>query len=507
MRTFGWSGGAFLFPRLRGKIEMGAFQLRTVVAALTAAALFAAACADDRPSAPPTTAPRTAVPAASTPLPATTPVPTLSPTPTPSPVPPTPTPVFVPTPVILPTVAVPLPLPRRPATDPVPGLLDSLEGRASLIRSLFPARPIERDFIDSFIDREELGERMQSGFDETADEIETRQALYRTLGIIERDQSLLDILVSLYTENVLGFYDTDEERLYIVGEADDLGPRDQLAYVHEYVHGLQQQHFDIGGALDSLEGDGDRRRAFRALVEGDASVAEVLYMLNYMDEDEQARARAAPSAAADHAYRQAPYVVRRTFAFPYVEGFRFIVGLYTEVEGWDLVDGAYAAPPQSTEQIIHPEKYRSGEEPLAVDLPDLASVLQEGWTEIATDTFGEFLIQAYMEMHLPDESAALAAAGWGGDRFALYEDAEGETLLYSLVRWDSDEDAAEFFEAFLDFSRARTDAEWQPAARDDDTQRLLRLEGQVIYLSLTEGRTLLIIAPDEQTLDAVRALE
>ena len=482
---------------------MGAFQLRIVVAALTAAALFAAACADDRPSAPPTTAPVTAVSAASTPLPTTAPVPTASPTAAPSPVPPTPTPVFVPTPVILPTVAVPLPLPRRPATDPAPGILDSLEGRASLIRSLFPARPIERDFID----REELGERMQASFDETADEIETLQALYRTMGIIARDQSLLDILVPLYTENVLGFYDTDEERLYIVGRADDLGPRDQLTYVHEYVHGLQQQHFDIGGALDSLEGDGDRRLAFRALVEGDASVAEILYMLNYMDEDEQARARAAPSAEADRAYRQAPYVVRRTFAFPYVEGFRFIAGLYTEIEDWDLVDGAYAAPPQSTEQIIHPEKYRAGEEPLAVELPNLAPALQEGWREIATDTFGEFFIQAYMEMHLTAESAALAAAGWGGDRFTLYEDAERETLLYSLVRWDSDEDAAEFFEAFLDFSRARTDAEWQPAAQDDDTQRLLRLEGQVIYLSLTEGRTLLIIAPDEQTLDSVRALE
>lgn len=474
----------------------------TAVAALIAAALFAAACTDDRPSDPPTTTPETPASAASTPFPTAAPAPTASPTAVPSPVPPTPTPVFVPTPVILPTVAVPLPLPRRPATDPAPGLLDSLEGRASLIRSLFPVRPIERNFID----REELGERMQSSLNESADEIESQQALYRTLGILASDQSLLDILIPLYSENVLGFYDTDEEGVYLVGQADELSPRDQLTYVHEYVHGLQQQHFDIGGTLDSLEGDSDRRRAFRGLVEGDASVAEILFMLNYFDESEQAQARTAPSAAADRAYRQAPHVVRRTFAFPYVEGFRFIVGLYTQIEAWDLVDDAYPAPPQSTEQIIHPEKYRSGERPLTVELPDLAPVLQGGWREVITDTFGEFLIQAYMEMHLPPESAAMAAAGWGGDRFSLYEDAGGETLLYALLRWDSDEDAAEFFEAFLHFSRARTDAEWQPAAQDDDTQRLLRLEGQVIYLGLAEARTLLIIAPDEQTLDALRAL-
>ena len=476
--------------------------ISTAIAALFAAALFAAACTDDKQSTPPAAAPGTSAPVSFTPSPTAAPGPTASPVATPSPVPPTPTPVFVPAPIILPTVSVPLPLPRRSAADPADAFLDSLGGRASLIRSLFAVRPIER----SFIDREELGERMQSSLYADADEIEARQALYRTLGIIASDQSLLDILVPLYTENVLGFYNADEERLYVVGQAGELSPRNQLTYVHEYVHGLQQQHFDMDGTFDSLEGNSDRRLAFRGLVEGDASVAEILFMFNHLDEDQQAQARAAPSAAADRAYRQAPHVVRRAFAFPYVEGFRFIVGLYTEIEDWDLVDGAYASPPQSTEQILHPEKYRSGEGPLAVELPDIPPALRAGWREITTDTFGELIIQAYMETHLPAERAALAAAGWGGDRFTLYEDAGGETLLYALLRWDSEEDADEFFQAFLDFSRARTDAEWQPAAQDDDTQRLLRLEGRVIYLHLTEARTLLIIAPDEQTLDALRAL-
>lgn len=476
--------------------------ISTAIAALFAAALIAAACADDRQSAPPAAAPGTAAPVSLTPSPTAAPGPTASPAATPSPVPPTPTPAFVPAPVILPTVSVPLPLPRRSVDDPADSFLDSLGGRASLIRSLFPVRPIER----SFIDREELGERMQSSLDADADEIETQQALYRTLGIIASDQSLLDILVPLYTENVLGFYDADEERLYVVGQADELTPRDQLTYVHEYVHGLQQQHFDMDGTFDSLEGNSDRRRAFRGLVEGDASVAEILFMLNHLDEDQQAQARTAPSPAAERAYRQAPHVVRRAFAFPYVEGFRFIAGLYTAIEGWDLVDGAYAGPPQSTEQILHPEKYRSGEGPLAVELPDIAPALRAGWREITTDTFGELIIQAYMEMHLPPERAALAAAGWGGDRFTLYEDPGGETLLYALLHWDSEEDAAEFFQAFLDFSRARTDAEWQPAAQDDDTQSLLRLEGRVIYLHLAGARTLIIIAPNEQTLEALRAL-
>ena len=212
-----------------------------MIAILVAVVLLAAACSDEPPPTPlpPSPVATIAPTATAQSTPTATPSPTVTPTPTP--VPPTPTPTFVPAPVILPTVTVPLPMLRRPATDPLSGTLETLGDRASLVRSLFARRPIEREFIT----REDLSKRLLDEFEEDLEDVLKFEELYEVLGILSRDESLFDILVAMYSEGVLGFFDTEEERLYVVSDGEDVGPKDQLTYVHEYVHGLQQQHYDI----------------------------------------------------------------------------------------------------------------------------------------------------------------------------------------------------------------------------------------------------------------------
>ena len=49
--------------------------------------------------------------------------------------------------------------------------------------------------------------------------------------------------------------------------------------------------------------------------------------------------------------------------------------------GWPAVDQAFGDLPQSTEQVLHPDVYARGEDPVAVDLPDdLAQTLGAGWS-------------------------------------------------------------------------------------------------------------------------------
>ena len=62
---------------------------------------------------------------------------------------------------------------------------------------------------------------------------------------------LNDLLLSLYGEAVLGFYTAEEEKLYVVQDAEQFGPPQVKTFAHEYVHGLQQQHFDIDGIRDN----------------------------------------------------------------------------------------------------------------------------------------------------------------------------------------------------------------------------------------------------------------
>ena len=242
---------------------------------------------------------------------------------------------------------------RRPPTDPLSETLDNLGYRASLLRSLFSLRAIEREFLT----RQQLSERLLDDFDEDREDIFKYQELYKALGILEQDDDLFDILLAMYSEGVLGFFDTEEERLYVVSEGDELDPQDQLTYIHEYVHALQQQHYDIDATFDELEENSDRSSAFRGLIEGDASVSELIYMFQHMDEQEQVEARAAPPDGSLEAFRAAPYIIQGTYTFPYVEGTRFVISLFTTNNDWELVDEAFTELPQSTEQVLHPQKY------------------------------------------------------------------------------------------------------------------------------------------------------
>jgi hypothetical protein len=41
-----------------------------------------------------------------------------------------------------------------------------------------------------------------------------------------------------------------------------------------------------------------------------------------------------------------------------------------------------------------------------------------------------------------------ASAGWGGDKYALWQNSAGESLLVWATTWDTPEDCGEFIESF-----------------------------------------------------------
>jgi len=72
------------------------------------------------------------------------------------------------------------------------------------------------------------------------------------------------------------------------------------------------------------------------------------------------------------------------------------------------------------------------------------------WRKIDADVNGEFGLYLILDQFLkaPAESRR-AAAGWGGDRSAVYEGPKGEVLFVSLSTWDTENDAREFFDAYV----------------------------------------------------------
>jgi hypothetical protein len=139
---------------------------------------------------------------------------------------------------------------------------------------------------------------------------------------------------------------------------------------------------------------------------------------------------------------RAPPATREMTTFPYVSG-RAFAGALFRAGGFALIDKAFNSPPDTTEQVLHPDKYVEGERAVPVHAP----VLPAGFTITTTLSFGELLTRAVLTRSYPAEQARMFASGWGGDRVALVRTPAGaEGILWSSV-WDSTEAAARFEEA------------------------------------------------------------
>lgn len=411
---------------------------------------------------------------------------------------PEPTPTFDPGEVILPTVVA--------LTVEFPDLLDAelrvrldeIEPGVAALRELYAVADTNRRFIT----QAELEERLAVDLAEQREEFDAFGRLYEVLGITEPGTDLYELFLDIYSSSVLGFFDPELNELYVVDDdASELSPQDHLTYIHEFVHALQQQHFDIGAVFDSeeLKNNSDRSAAYRALVEGDATLLETIYMFQKMTAEEQASAQ---DLGVDlSSFFASPHLVQRTFLFPYLEGAQFVLQVFAD-SGWKGVNALYDRAPVSTEQVIHSAKYRLAEPPIEVEVPEFVDVLGEGWSELLRDTFGEFALVAYLEDFLSRDQAAIAGAGWGGDRYVLYGGPDGSDLLVHSLAWDSVGDAGEFFGAFAGFTEVRLQTEWELLDGAGSVVRMT-LSNQVIF-AVNRGTTAdLIFAPDDSTLAAV----
>jgi hypothetical protein len=146
--------------------------------------------------------------------------------------------------------------------------------------------------------------------------------------------------------------------------------------------------------------------------------------------------------------------------------------------------------------VLHPEKYHDQRDPpQEISLPPLAD---DRWQLNLQDTLGEFVLSVHLDEFLDDPAwAADAAAGWDGDRIAVWQDAQGHTLVLWKTVWDSAAEAAQFEDAYRTLIPLRfegitaTDDVWWEA--DDAAVGLLR-EGDRVSIAWGPDRATTEIA-------------
>jgi hypothetical protein len=183
------------------------------------------------------------------------------------------------------------------------------------------------------------------------------------------------------------------------------------------------------------------------LIEGDATLAMTLYLTKH-PMIALAFLRTAQETSAVQ-FKQAPRALQLSLLFPYTQGSQWAEQVYRR-GGWEMVSNAFTKLPQSTEQILHAEKYFSYEAPVKLALPNFKRALGPKWKRIDSDVNGEWGYYLVLDEYLKSETQSRqAAAGWGGDRFAIYEGAKpSDVFLAQVSAWDTPEDAKEFYDAY-----------------------------------------------------------
>ena len=458
--------------------------------------LVLAACGGDATDSDPTP---TAEPATPTQAPSPTPEPTPVPEPTSAPA--TPTPSATSENPILPTVPVPL---EEPTVDNITARKLARAGvRTNLIRGLTLAAPLETILERQSLTPDEFKALISGVYEERRDKIEGDQLLYETLGLMTPGVNLYDILLTFSTEGTHGWFDLENERQYVVLDSDDLTLSHERAYVNEYVNHLQAVNFDIKAKYDATEGNDDARLALRALLEGDAAIGEFVYTNEHFTPEEQEESILEPNEAFREAINMAPYIALRTFVFPFAEGLDFAVQLFQTAGNWSLINQALDTPPVSTEQVLHLEKYAEGELPIDVEMPDLGWALGDGWEHVRTGTLGELFIMAWLETDFSPQAAFIAAQGWGGDAYSLFEGPDGEGLLVLTAVWDTEQDAEEFFDIVQRHTEARSGVAWEDSAIAPEAA-ILTLPDRTVYAERKGVRILQIYAPSAKLVDTLR---
>jgi hypothetical protein len=345
-----------------------------------------------------------------------------------------------------------------------PGAQESLaplEKKVEVLRGLTFRRPVAAQFVGS----EGMMKVVRGELDRAypPSEWPKVEKTLKVFGLIPPKMNLRAVMEGMLEDQVAGLYDPRGKKLYV--NKDPLEGSDMLeglglgdlklqdAYlVHELDHALTDQRFDLEALpLDDLSNE-DRADAARCVVEGDATWVMLRYLYDILKVPPEQRESLGNMMAAlgmgkelmGSAY---PAYLEENLLTAYLAGTDLVKRAYDR-GGFDGVNRLYRHPPQSMEQVLHPDKYFSQSDPPLAALASLPKAWREaGWRQVARGVWGELNTRIILkEWGVPEEKAERAAEGWGGDSYAVAEGEGGAGFVWTTL-WDSERDAGEFHAA------------------------------------------------------------
>jgi hypothetical protein len=331
-------------------------------------------------------------------------------------------------------------------------ILDEVSGlvtRTAQLREL----PWDTEPQVTLVDDSQLADRVRQLIAENVDpdEITRDTGLEELLGLVPAGTDLLSLYQDLYSEQVLGFYDGDTKELVVPSNEDQLSAEQKVTLVHELTHALTDQHFsfsDMANALDDSQ-QYDALSALQTITEGDATLTELHYVAS-LTPDEQQAVIAGSLGQDTSVFDAAPAFIQDLLVFPYNAGLSLLDGLWSPSAGFSHIDEAYLDPPDTTEQVMHADKFAAREPAIDVSLPDTPL---DGYAAVEQSVWGELLFHVMFAQVLGSQAADTAAGGWGGDQYRLLWNGS-DVAFVLLYAGDTQQDAKEMQSALEDYAAA-----------------------------------------------------
>jgi hypothetical protein len=284
------------------------------------------------------------------------------------------------------------------------------------------------------------------------DEMERMSRCLKAFGLLPEDYDLRQGFTDILHEQAGAFYDPRTKTYWSIIDLPaefKIPMMEKTIVAHELAHALQDRAIDLLSMEKADRDDSDAGFAHASVMEGMASVA-MLCAIQGMQQDKlpdlgkmmRMSMSMMKSNPLMQVFSAAPRYMQESLIGPYADGASFVQAFLKENPGSKSGE-LLGALPESSEQILHYEKYKSDDKPTAIEFSGLAAALPEGWTPFYSNTLGEFDIKIMFELAGLEKEAPELAAGWDGIRYASFTN-EGELLIAGTSVWDSEADALEF---------------------------------------------------------------
>jgi hypothetical protein len=256
-----------------------------------------------------------------------------------------------------------------------------------------------------------------------------------------------------------GFYDGADDTVYMRKETDRPEARGLL--VHELVHALQDQHFGIRRFTSVFDND-DALLARKAVMEGDATLVSEVWGARRNGEAPTTAVLTASQRAkrmreedilrylgADDHITERPDIAWRPLVFAYYTGMAFLSELAPPYD-FRAIDRLFATPPNTSREILHADVFMQrsrASSDAVVEVPALPQLDPRAGTQVSVGSLGEYRLRLFLQRCGTREAAELLSNRWLGDRYALFERAEGQLTLAWHSRWPTEGAAWAFADA------------------------------------------------------------